>query len=179
MNGKNPSRGLRKSTGEKKRFRPHVGCVRCFQWLNHAAHKVVGNLKDRITLLMIKVPGLFNILLFFLYTCFFVCFFFQTQLWSLPRLVTALVKTWLMWPWCVNITQPLNSHTTYLCITLQNFAKANQLLKFSPNFEAEVLSRSWNWCQLQQLKQAVDGRVYAIVRHDWQSYLSHIFSLAL
>ena len=43
---------------------------------------------------------------------------------------TALVETWLIWPWRVKITQ-----------TLQ---KSLKLLKFGPNFEASVLSIFWS-----------------------------------
>ena len=37
-------------------------------------------------------------------------------------------------------TQPSKNHATSPCLSLQNFAKQNQLLKFGLNFETEVVS---------------------------------------
>ena len=76
--------------------------------------------------------------------------------------ILRLFSSFILWPtlaWCaimnsvlINLSWPilvlifmrlcLKSQATYPCITLQNFAKVNQFLKFGPNFEAEVLSRS-------------------------------------
>ena len=64
---------------------------------------------------------------------------------SVTHKVSAVVRLfWCdpgMWRSC-NLSKSL---ATSPCLTLQNFAKPNQLLKLGPNFEAEVLSRFWSW----------------------------------